>query len=62
MTNYSQPTSKEIPEEAYLCQKIEVDAISFAHYLMNKLYKIKSIIPEIIANEVAKRLCYFSEE
>lgn len=59
MYNYNQPTSKDIPEEFYLKQKIEIDAIAFAHYQMNNFFKVKSIIPEIIKFEVGHQLLKF---
>lgn len=62
MTNYSQPTSKEIPEEAYLCQEIEVDAIAFAHYLMSKLYGATTVIPDLIKQKVIRRKIDLMEE
>ena len=52
MSNYNQPTKKDIPEEFYLKQEIEIDAIAFAHFQVNKLYNMKSIIPRRIKNEV----------
>lgn len=61
MSNYNSPTKKDIPEEEYLRQEIEIDAIAFAHYHLKKLYNVKSIIPECIANEVALKLDYFRE-
>lgn len=61
MSNYNSPTKKEIPEEEYLKQKIEIDAIAFAHFQIMKLYNVKSIIPECIKNEVALKLDYFQE-
>ena len=61
MSNYNSPTKKDIPEEEYLKQKIEIDAISFAHFHIKKLYNVKSIIPECITNEVALKLDCFRE-
>ncbi len=61
MSNYNSPTKKDIPEEEYLKQKIEIDAIAFAHFQIMKLYNVKSIIPECIKNEVALKLDYFQE-
>jgi len=52
MYNYNQPTSKDIPEEFYLKQKIEIDAIAFAHYQMKKLFEVKTVIPDIIKDKV----------
>lgn len=56
MYNYNQPTSKDIPEEFYLKQKIEIDAIAFAHYQMNKLFEVKTVIPKLISNDVKCQL------
>lgn len=52
MSNYNQPTSGDIPEEFYLKQKIEIDAIAFAHYQMKKLFEVKSVIPDIIKDKI----------
>lgn len=46
VSNYNQSTSKDIPEEFYLKQKIEIDAIAFVHYQMNKLFEVKTVIPK----------------
>ncbi len=59
MSNYNSPTKKDIPEEEYLMQEIEIDAIAFAHFQVERLYNIKSVIPDIIASEVALKLDYF---
>ena len=61
MYNYNQPTSKDIPEEFYLKQKIEIDAIAFAHYQMNKLFEVKTVIPKIITSEVKLHLTKFQD-
>jgi len=61
MNSYNSPTKKDIPEEEYLRQKIEIDAIAFAHFHIKKLYNVKSIIPECITNEVALKLDCFRE-
>ena len=52
MSNYNQPTKKDISEEEYLKQSIEIDAIAFAHYQMKRLFNAESVIPEIIKDEV----------
>jgi len=52
MNSYNSPTKKDIPEEEYLRQKIEIDAIAFAHIQMKKTYNVKSLIPTIIKEEV----------
>jgi len=56
MSNYNQPTQSDIPEQDYLKQKIEIDAIAFAHYQMDKLFNVKSPIPDMIAKEVQCKL------
>lgn len=56
MSNYNSPTKKDIPEEEYLRQKIEIDAIAFAHLQMDELFEINTIIPDLIKNEVIKLL------
>jgi len=59
MSNYNSPTSKDIPEEFYLKQKIEIDAIAFAHYQMNKLFEVKTVIPGIIKDKVERTILSF---
>jgi hypothetical protein len=59
MNNYNQPTQSDNHEEFYLKQKIEIDAIAFAHYQMNKLFEVKTFIPDIIKDKVAKMLLSF---
>lgn len=56
MNSYNSPTKKDIPEEEYLRQKIEIDAIAFAHLQMNELFEINTIIPDSIKDEVTKLL------
>jgi hypothetical protein len=56
MYNYNQPTSKDIPEEFYLKQKIEIDAIAFAHKMMLEHFGVKTVIPEPIKKEVTYKL------
>jgi len=48
MSNYNSPTKKDIPEEEYLKQAIEIDAIAFAHKMMLEHFGIKTVIPECI--------------
>ena len=48
MSNYNSPTKKDIPEEEYLMQVIEVDAIAFAHKMMLEHFGVKTVIPECI--------------
>lgn len=52
MSSYNQPTRKDIPEDFYLKQEIEIDAIAFVHFQMKKLFNVKSVIPEAILDEV----------
>ncbi len=52
MSNYNSPTKKDIPEEEYLSQTIEIDAIAFAHFQMKKIYNVTSFIPVSIKKEV----------
>lgn len=56
MSNYNSPTKKDMPEKEYLSQKIEIDAIAFAHLQMNELFEINTIIPDLIKDEVTKLL------
>lgn len=48
MNNYNQPTKKDILEEEYLKQEIEIDAITFAHKMMLEHFGVKTVIPECI--------------
>ena len=59
MNNYNQPTIKDVPEEFYLKQKIEIDAIAYAHYQMNKIFEVKTFIPDIIKDKVANAIVSF---
>ena len=52
MSNYNSPTKKDIPEEEYLNQEIEIDAIAFAHKMMLEHFDVKTIIPNIIEKEI----------
>lgn len=59
MSNYNSPTKKDIPEEEYLSQKIEIDAIAFAHFQMKRIYNVTSFIPVSIkkkVNEIIKSI------
>lgn len=58
ITNYVMPsgTNKEEDDQSYLNQEIEIDAISFAHWLTKKELNIETIIPNIIKTEVAERI------
>jgi len=48
MRNYNQPTKKDIPEEEYLKQEIEIDAIAFANKMMLEHFGVKTVIPDCI--------------
>jgi len=48
MNNYKQPTKKDTPEEEYLMQEIEIDAVAFAHKMMLEHFGVKTVIPECI--------------
>lgn len=52
MNEYSQPTKKDIPEEEYLMQEIEIDAIAFAHKMMLEYFGVKTFIPDCIKNNI----------
>lgn len=56
MNSYNSPTKKDIPEEEYLSQKIEIDAIAFAHFQMKKFFEINTSIPSLIKDEVIRLL------
>jgi hypothetical protein len=56
MNNYNQPTKKDIPNEEYLMQEIEIDAIVFAHKMMLEHFDVKTIIPESIEIKVRSSL------
>jgi len=52
MSNYNQPTKKDIPEEEYLKQEIEIDAIAFAHKMMLEHFDVKTVIPQVIDKDI----------
>ncbi len=52
MSNYNSPTKKDIPEEEYLMQAIEIDAIAFAHKMMLEHFGLKTVIPECIKGSI----------
>ena len=56
MSNYNKPTKKDIPEVEYLNQEIEIDAIAFAHYHMDELFKVKTIIPTQVKQSVLRKV------
>ena len=44
--------NNEIDDESYLKQEIEIDAIAFAHKMMLKHFKLKTVIPDCIKEKV----------
>lgn len=58
MSNYNSPTKKDIPEEKYLRQEIEIDAIAFAHKMMLEHFGVKTIVPQIIKLDVTNRITF----
>jgi len=52
MNNYNQPTKKDIPEEEYLKQEIEISAIAFAHKMMLEHFGVKTVIPDCIKDNI----------
>ena len=56
INEYKQPSGVIENDEYYLNQEIEIDAVSFAHYQMSELFKVKTIIPLCIKVEVNKRI------
>ena len=42
--------------EKFDYEDIEIDAIAFAHYYMDKLFDVKTIIPEDIKKDVLKKI------
>ena len=50
---------KEIDDQRYLSQEIEIDAIAFAHWLVKKELDLKTIIPEVIKEKVLERNLIF---
>ncbi len=61
-SNYKMPsgTNKEINDQSYLNQEIEIDAIAFAHWLVKEKFDLKTVIPEVIKDEVSKKVAYFN--
>ncbi|MDY0316139.1 MAG: hypothetical protein RBQ63_00025 [Acholeplasmatales bacterium] len=62
MSNYNQPSQSEKPEEAYLKQEIEIDAIAFAYRMMIEHFGVKTKIPEIIKDKVDKIMHFQYQE
>ncbi|MFH1693342.1 MAG: hypothetical protein ABH890_03560 [Bacillota bacterium] len=56
MENYEKPSGVLENDDDYLKQHIEIDAIAFAHHYMNQIFHVKTIIPEIVQNEVQVHL------
>ncbi|MBU1094440.1 MAG: hypothetical protein KKH01_08265 [Firmicutes bacterium] len=59
MENYERPSGVLENDEDYLTQDIEIDAIAFAHYYMDELFKVKTIIPTQIKQKVLIKLNVF---
>lgn len=59
--NYVMPSGKnnEIDDITYLKQDIEIDAIAFTHQYMNQIFKVKTIIPTQIKQNVLIKLNVF---
>jgi len=55
--SYSNPSGKNEPlaDIDYLKQSIEIDAIRFAHIQIKELFGVKTVIPEIIKEEIFKK-------
>jgi len=64
MNSYEMPsgTNKEADDQSCLNQRIEIDAIAFAHWLINKEFELKTVIPESIKEEVLKKVKHFNIE
>lgn len=56
MCNYNSPTQKDITDEEYLKQAIEIDALAFAHKMMLEHFGVKTVIPGVIAEQVKNLL------
>ena len=56
MENYEKPSGVLENDEDYLKQDIEIDAIAFTHYYMDELFKVKTIIPSKIYDNVQFKL------
>jgi hypothetical protein len=52
LNNYNSPTKKDIPEEVYLKQEIEIDAIAFAHKKMLEHFGVNTVIPDCIKDSI----------
>lgn len=59
MENYERPSGVLDNDDDYLKQDIEIDAIAFAHYQMNKLFEVKTVIPDIIKDKVESTILSF---
>lgn len=59
MIDYIQPTGCTNIDFEYLNQDIEIDAIAFSHYQMNKIFDINSTIPKVIAKKVYEKINEF---
>lgn len=54
MNNYNQPTKKDFPEEEYIKQEIEIDAILYAHMMMKEHFNVTTLLPDILKNRLSK--------
>lgn len=55
--NYFIPDSKEsIENDIFLHFDVEIDAISFACYMMDKMFNVEAYIPEITRNLIEERM------
>lgn len=52
--NYVKPSS--FTNESYIMQEIEIDAIAFSHYAMNKVFNINTFIPKNIKEKVYEKI------
>ena len=48
-----------VQDSPYLRQSIEIDAIAFAHFLLFKLFDLKTVIPEPIKEAVLARVASY---
>jgi len=52
ISNYEQPSGVLENDEDYLKQEIEIDAITFVHYIIKEMYEIQTQIPIVIKTQV----------
>lgn len=58
---YHTPSGDISSDNGYLFQNIEIDAIAFAHKMMLEHFKVKTIIPGEIIDEVTLKVDYLKE-